>query len=205
MIAALAIADLALSRGVRRLFEGQSLRLEAGEAMMLSGANGVGKTSLLRAVAGLLRPDAGVVSFIGRGGGALDAEEARADHLHLAGHHDGLKTQRRAGEEFAFWADWLGGGAQDRAAAIDAFDLEPLLALDVRVLSAGQRRRLALARLRAAPRPLWLLDEPLAPLDARWRSVMATEMAAHVGRGGLILAAAHDPLPIPCRVTEIAA
>jgi len=205
MIAALAIADLALSRGVRRLFEGQSLRLEAGEAMMLSGANGVGKTSLLRAVAGLLRPDAGVVSFIDQGGAELDAEEARADHLHLAGHHDGLKTQRRAGEEFAFWADWLGGGAQDRAAAIDAFDLEPLLALDVRVLSAGQRRRLALARLRAAPRPLWLLDEPLAPLDTRWRSVMATEMAAHVGRGGLILAAAHDPLPIPCRVTEIAA
>jgi len=205
MIAALAIDNLALSRGVRRLFEGQSLRLEAGEAMMLSGANGVGKTSLLRAVAGLLRPDAGVVSFIDQGGAELDAEEARADHLHLAGHHDGLKTQRRAGEEFAFWADWLGGGAQDRAAAIDAFDLEPLLALDVRVLSAGQRRRLALARLRAAPRPLWLLDEPLAPLDTRWRSVMATEMAAHVGRGGLILAAAHDPLPIPCRVTEIAA
>ena len=205
MIAALAIDNLALSRGVRRLFERQSLRLEAGEAMMLSGANGVGKTSLLRAVAGLLRPDAGVVSFIGRGGGALDAEEARADHLHLAGHHDGLKTQRRAGEEFAFWADWLGGAAEDRAAAIDAFDLEPLLALDVRVLSAGQRRRLALARLRAAPRSLWLLDEPLAPLDVRWRSVMATEMAAHIGRGGLILAAAHDPLPIPSRVAEIAA
>jgi heme exporter protein A len=75
----------------------------------------------------------------------------------------------------------------------------------VRVLSAGQRRRLALARLRAAPRPLWLLDEPLAPLDARWRAVMAAEMAAHLGRGGLILAAAHDPLPIPCRLAEIGA
>lgn len=203
MIAALAVEDLSISRGVRRLFQGQSLRLGAGEAMMLSGANGAGKTSLLRAVAGLLRPDAGTVAFIGTGGDPLDPEDARSEHLHLAGHHDGLKTQRRAGEEFAFWADWLGGVGEDRAAAIEAFDLAPLLALDVRVLSAGQRRRLALARLRAAPRPLWLLDEPLAPLDARWRSAFAVEMAVHLGRGGLILVAAHDPLPIPCRVQEI--
>ncbi len=205
MIAALAVDRLSISRGVRRLFEGQSLRLAAGEAVMLSGANGVGKTSLLRAVAGLLRPDAGTVTFTGADGATLDPDEARADHLHLAGHHDGLKTQRRAEEEFAFWADWFGGAAEHRAAAIDAFDLRPLLALDVRVLSAGQRRRLALARLRAAPRPLWLLDEPLAPLDAHWRSVLAAEMSAHLARGGMILAAAHDPLPIPCRVAEIAA
>jgi heme exporter protein A len=156
-------------------------------------------------VAGLLRSDAGTVSFFGKDGEKLDPEEARADHLHLAGHHDGLKTQRRAGEEFTFWADWLGGAPEDRAAAVERFDLDALLTLDVRVLSAGQRRRLALARLRAAPRPLWLLDEPLAPLDARWRAVMAAEMAAHLGRGGLILAAAHDPLPIPCRLAEIGA
>ena len=204
MIAALAVEDLAVSRGVRRLFERQSLQLTAGEAVMLAGANGVGKTSLLRVVAGLLRPDAGQVGFRDGAGGELDPEAARADHLHLCGHHDGLKTQRTAGEEFAFWADWLGGGAQDRAAAIETFDLAALLPLDVRVLSAGQRRRLALSRLRAAPRALWLLDEPLAPLDARWRRTLGQEMAAHLGQGGMILAAAHDPLPIPCRTVEIA-
>jgi len=203
MIASLHVDSLTLSRGARRLFEPRSLRVEAGEAVMLSGDNGVGKTSFLRAVAGFFRPDAGTVGFAGADGGALDPEEARADHLHLAGHHDGLKAQRRAGEEFAFWADWLGGGSADRAAAIETFDLGPLLGLDVRVLSAGQRRRLALARLRAAPRPLWLLDEPLSPLDARWRGLMAAEMTAHLARGGLILAAAHDPLPIACRVAEL--
>jgi len=203
MIHGLVIEGLGLSRGVRRLFQGLSLNLRAGEAAMLSGANGVGKTSLLRAVAGLLRPDAGQVMFHDTAGVALEPEVARAEHLHLAGHHDGLKTQRRAAEEFGFWADWLGGAAQDRTAAIETFDLAPLLPLDVRVLSAGQRRRLALSRLRAAPRALWLLDEPLAPLDERWRRVMSVEMQAHLARGGLILAAAHDPLPIPCRTIAV--
>lgn len=164
---------------------------------MLAGANGAGKTSLLRVVAGLLRPDAGEVSF------GLDAEEARSRHLHLVGHHDGLKSQRTAGEEFAFWADWLGGSAADRAPALDAYELKPLLPLDVRVLSAGQRRRLALARLRAAPRTLWLLDEPLSPLDGRWRAAFADEMARHLAGGGMILAAAHDPLPIDHRIVEV--
>ncbi len=171
---------------------------------MLAGANGAGKTSLLRAVAGLLRPETGRVRFEGAAG-ALDPDLARSRGLHLSGHHDGLKTQRTAGEEFAFWADWLGGGVEDRAAAIETYELSPLMGLDVRVLSAGQRRRLALARLRAAPRPLWLLDEPLAPLDARWRSAFGAEMAAHLLQGGLILAAAHDPLPVAHRTVEVGA
>jgi heme exporter protein A len=204
MIHGLVIEELALSRGVRRLFQGLSLRLDAGEAVLLAGSNGVGKTSLLRAVAGLLRPDAGRVTFVDARGAEIEAEQARAIDLHLAGHHDGLKTQRRAGEEFAFWADWLGGAAKDRAQAIETFDLRPLLCLDVRVLSAGQRRRLALSRLCAAPRSLWLLDEPLAPLDARWREVMRLEMEAHLARGGIILAAAHDPLPIAARRIALA-
>ena len=205
MISVLEVKDLGVSRGARRLFERQSLRVDAGEAVMLAGANGVGKTSLLRAVAGLLRAEAGTVAFLGADGVTLEAEVARAEGLHLAGHHDGLKTQRKAGEEFAFWADWLGGAPGERAAAMAAFELEPLLGLDVRVLSAGQRRRLALSRLRAARRPLWLLDEPLAPLDTRWRTVLAGQMAEHLAGGGLILCAAHDPLPVPHRVVEIAA
>jgi heme exporter protein A len=205
MISALELEEIGISRGARRLFGGFSLRVAAGEAVMLAGANGAGKTSLIRVVAGLLRPDGGQVRFHGDAATDLDPDLARARHIHLSGHHDGLKTQRTAGEEFAFWADWLGGGAEDRAAAIETYELTPLLGLDVRVLSAGQRRRLALARLRAAPRALWLLDEPLAPLDSRWRAAFGTEMAAHLARGGLILAAAHDPLPVAHRAVEVGA
>jgi heme exporter protein A len=204
MIASLSIQNLSISRGVRRLFEGLSLEVRAGEAVMLAGANGAGKTSLLRAVAGLLRPDGGVIAFSGANG-EIEAEVARSDHLHFAGHHDGLKAQRRAGEEISFWADWLGGAGADRDSAVTAYDLGPLLELEVRVLSAGQRRRLALSRLRLSPRSLWLLDEPLAPLDAGWRARFGAEMAAHLAAGGMILAAAHDPLPVPHRLVEVGA
>ncbi len=205
MIAALNIESLTVSRGARRLFAGLSLGLAAGEAVMLAGPNGAGKTSLLRAIAGLLRPDSGQTAFRDAQGAAIEPEDARAGGLHLAGHQDGLKTQRTAGEELEFWTAWLGGDSAGRAAAVNAFDLKPLLPLDVRRLSAGQRRRLALARLKAAPRPLWLLDEPLAPLDARWRAAFGGEMRAHLAGGGLILAAAHDPLPVPCRTVELGA
>ena len=197
MISALAITDLAISRGERRLFEGFSLAVKAGEAVVATGPNGSGKTSLLRAVAGLLRPDAGEISF-----GAEDADTARRRGLHLLGHHDGLKSWRPARSEIAFASAWTGGGALDRA--IETLELEPLLDLEVRVLSAGQRRRVALARLIASPRPLWLLDEPMAPLDARWRERFGVLMSQHVAGGGMILAAVHDPLPIPARVVEIA-
>jgi len=199
VIARLVIDNLALERGERRLFEGFRLELAAGEAVALTGANGAGKTSLLRAIAGLLRPAAGRVRFEGAGGGALDEDEARAAGLHLLGHQDGLKTTRTAREELDFWVRWTGGDAAGLARAVEALELEPLLELEVRKLSAGQRRRLALARLVASPRPLWLLDEPLAPLDAARRARFGELMAEHLKGGGLILAAVHDPLPIPAR------
>ncbi len=202
MITTLSIEALALTRGERPLFAGFDLTLRAGEAVALTGANGAGKTSLLRAVAGLLPPAAGAVRFLG-GGGELEAEVARATGLHLLGHQDGLKTARTAAEELNFWSVWLGGG--DMAAAIERLDLAPLLALEVRKLSAGQRRRLSLARLLAAPRPLWLLDEPLAPLDAGRRTRFGEVMQAHLDGGGMILAAVHDPLPIPARVVAVGA
>ncbi len=202
MITTLSIEALALTRGERPLFAGFDLTLRAGEAVALTGANGAGKTSLLRAVAGLLPPAAGAVRFLG-GGGELEAEVARATGLHLLGHQDGLKTARTAAEELSFWSVWLGGG--DMAAAIERLDLAPLLALEVRKLSAGQRRRLSLARLLAAPRPLWLLDEPLAPLDAGRRTRFGEVMQAHLDGGGMILAAVHDPLPIPARVVAVGA
>ena len=196
MITRLSLEALALQRGERPLFQGLSLELAHGEAVALTGANGAGKTSLLRAVAGLLRPAAGQVRFWA-GGTELEAETARTAGLHILGHYDGLKPGRTAGEELDFWARWFGGG--DTGAAVDALELTPLLGLEVRKLSAGQRRRLALARLLAAPRPLWLLDEPLAPLDAARRARFGALMAAHLATGGMILAAVHDPLPLPTR------
>jgi heme exporter protein A len=194
----LELAGVAVRRGGRRLFEAVSLTLAAGEACALTGANGAGKTSLLRAVAGLVRLEGGTVGF-----GAAEPSEARGEGLHLVGHQDGLKPARTAAEELGFWSRWTGGTNAGLAAAVEALELATLMGLEVRRLSAGQRRRLALARLIAAPRPLWLLDEPLSPLDARWRAAFGRMMAEHLAGGGLILAAVHDPLPIPAKALEL--
>lgn len=164
------------------------------------GRNGAGKTSLLRAVAGLVTPEAGTITF-----GDADPIEARANGLHLLGHQDGLKSGRTAREELAFWSAWHGSPPEGPAKAAEALDLGRLLDLEVRRLSAGQRRRLALARLLAAPRSLWLLDEPLSPLDADWRARAGSLMKSHLDEGGLILAAVHDPLPLATRTLEIGA
>jgi heme exporter protein A len=200
VIQALELHGLAVRRGGRLLFSGVELTLSAGEACALTGANGAGKTSLLRAVAGLVGVDAGEITF-----GGADPGEARASDLHLVGHQDGLKPARTAREELAFWSRWSGGDAAGADGAAAALELGPLLDLEVRRLSAGQRRRLALARLLAAPRPLWLLDEPLSPLDAGWRTRFGAMMQTHLAGGGLILAAVHDPLPIPSRSLELSA
>jgi heme exporter protein A len=200
LIKALELDGLAVARGGRRLFSGLSLRLAAGEACALTGANGAGKTSLLRAVAGLVALEAGEVRF-----GGTDPADARAGGLHLLGHLDGLKPARTPREELAFWSLWSGGSPGSAAAAIEALDLAPLLDLEIRRLSAGQRRRVSLARLLAAPRTLWLLDEPLSPLDAGWRARFAGMMQDHLRGGGLILAAVHDPLPFAAQALEIGA
>jgi heme exporter protein A len=204
MITALTIEDLALQRGERVLFRRFGLQVAAGEAVALTGANGAGKTSLLRAVAGFIRPAAGRVVFEGAQG-PLPTEDARRAACHLVGHQDGLKPGRRARDELLFQARWHGGTEAGALAAAERLGLMRLLALEVRVLSAGQRRRLALARLIASPRPLWLLDEPLAPLDAASRTLAGVVMAEHLAGGGLIVAAVHDPLPIAARSVGIAA
>jgi len=203
MLKTVDIQSLSLSRGERVLFRGLSLRLSGGEAVALTGANGAGKTSLLRAVAGFIRPDEGAITFGGADGEALDSETARRDGVHLLGHLEGLKPARTARQEFDFQTAWLGGNSAAREAAIARLSLTPLLDLETRKLSAGQKRRLSLARLIAAPRALWLLDEPLAPLDERWRATAAGLMAAHLASGGMILAAVHDPLPVPARNLDL--
>ena len=201
MIRGLSVKGLSVQRGERILFRDLAFDLAAGEAIALTGANGSGKTSLLRVIAGLLRPAAGEIVFEG----AVEADVARHESVHLLGHADGLKGGRTALEELSFQAGWLGGDDEGVARAIADLALTPLLDLEVRRLSAGQRRRLAMARLIAAPRPLWLLDEPMAPLDTARRALLARMMQAHLAGGGLILAAVHDPLPIPARVLEIGA
>lgn len=200
MISRILIQDVAIRRGERLLFERLSFTVSAGEAIALTGRNGAGKTSLLRAVAGLLRPAAGTVTFEGG-----DPDDNPGRHLHLLGHLDGLKGGRTAWEELRFAALWQGGTEDSAREAAKALELGRLLELEVRKLSAGQRRRLALARLLAAPRPIWLLDEPLAPLDSVWRVRIGELMADHLAGGGMILAAVHDPLPVPTRGVEIGA
>ncbi len=203
MIVRLTLSSLTLARGERTLFRDLSLTLAAGEAVALTGANGAGKTTLLRAIAGFVRPEAGAIAFNAADGTDLDPAEARGRHLHMLGHLEGLKGARTARDELTFQARWLGGAAIDEAVAI--MGLKPLLDLEVRKLSAGQRRRLALARLIAAPRRLWLLDEPLSPLDLRWREAAGEVMRRHLDSGGMIVAAVHDPLPIPTRSLDLGA
>lgn len=200
MLSGLTVENLSLARGARTLFAGLGLGLRPGEILTVTGANGAGKTSLLRAIAGFIQPQGGTIRFEGQ-----DADDARAEALHYLGHQDGLKPARTAWEEILFQAQWCGGSRDSARAATDRLALGPLLDLEIRKLSAGQRRRVALARLISAPRPLWLLDEPLAPLDAERRSAFGTSMREHLDGGGMILAAVHDPLPLAARILEIGA
>lgn len=199
----LSVEALALSRGDRTLVRGLSFEVAPGEAVALTGANGSGKTTLLRAVAGLVRPDTGAVRFQ-EGGALLEPEDARA-RLHWLSWRDALKSGRSARAEVRFWARWA--GAREAAAddALARVGLAEAAALDVRRLSTGQRRRLAMARLLAAPRALWLLDEPLAPLDAQWRERFAGWLGEHLAGGGSALVAVHDPLPVAHRVITLQA
>lgn len=200
VITQLRLSKTAIRRGGRLLFEDVSLLLEAGQVCALTGPNGSGKTSLLRAVAGFVRLEAGEIGF-----GQVGSDDARGGGLHMVGHADGLKPARTAAEELAFWTHWCGGTDASAGEATQALELGPLLGLEVRRLSAGQRRRLAMARLLAAPRALWLLDEPLSPLDVKWREMFGGLMRQHLAGGGLILAAVHDPLPIPALSLELPA
>lgn len=199
MIHTLSISALTLTRGERTLFKALNLAVTAGEALALTGANGAGKTSLLRAISGFIRPEGGQIVFRDADANALESSEARAHEVHMLGHLDGLKGGRLARDELMFQSQWLGRSHDGIDEAIEVLRLRPLLDLEVRKLSAGQRRRLALARLIGSPRALWLLDEPLSPLDTRWREAVGAMMARHLAGGGLIVAAVHDPLPIPSR------
>jgi heme exporter protein A len=184
------VENLACRRSGRLVFEGLSFTLADTEAMLVTGRNGAGKSSLLAMLAGRLRPAAGAI----RAEGIPDEEIA--PRMHLVGHRDALKSALSAEENLAFGRDVLGDGTLSPREALDAVGLAHAAALPVAYLSAGQRRRVALARLLVAHRPLWLLDEPTSALDAAAQDTLLHLMTAHLAGGGLIIAATHAPLPI---------
>ena len=189
MAGLLAADDLAARRGGRVVFAGLNLRLAPGGALLLTGPNGAGKSTLLRLLAGLLRPAAGAVTL----DGAPVTGEGAA-RLRYLGHQDAIKPALTPAEDLRFWSRLRGG---DPAAALAALDLAPLAALPCRHLSAGQRRRLALARLTLGDSVLWLLDEPTLGLDAASVARLGGLLAAHRAAGGMVVAATHLPLPLP--------
>jgi heme exporter protein A len=185
----LVLESLAGGRGGRRLFERLSLRLGPGAAALLRGPNGAGKTTLLLTVAGLLRPFEGTVRLIGG-----DPEARPETDIALLPHRAAIKPRLTVGENLDFWAALNGVPRDNVAPALEAVGLAAIAGLDAGYLSAGQTRRLALARVVLSERPLWLLDEPTAALDADGEALVARLIDAHLARGGLVLAATHHDL-----------
>jgi heme exporter protein B len=184
------VENLACSRSGRRVFAGVSFRLGPGEALLVTGRNGAGKSTLLGVIAGLLAPEAGRVRASGIG------ERTLSESLHLVGPRDALKGALTAEENLGFARAMLGDPALPPREALEAVGLAHAAALPVAYLSAGQRRRVALAQLLVARRPLWLLDEPTAALDTGAQEILLGLLRQHLAEGGLIAAATHARLPI---------
>jgi len=185
-------AGLAAFRGERLVFRDLDFTVATGGALLLTGPNGSGKSTLLRLIAGLLRPAAGQLSWDGED--ALVDLPTHARRVVYVGHQDAVKPGLTAAENLRFAAILAGGSVADALAAVGLADLADL---PVRMLSAGQRRRLALSRLALSPAPLWLLDEPTLGLDTASVERFGGLLAAHCARGGIAIAATHLPLPLP--------
>jgi heme exporter protein A len=197
-LADLVAEELGCRRGARLVFVGLSFRLPAGAALVLTGANGSGKTSLLRVVASLIPPETGRLAW---GDAPIAADlTAHRSRLHYVGHLDAVKPALTPRETLSFWAALRGLRPSRSAAAVEealgGFALEMVADWPCRWLSAGQRRRLALSRLLVAPAPLWLLDEPSLALDDDNRTRLETAIAMHRASGGRVLLATHTPLAL---------
>ncbi|MFG1185648.1 heme ABC exporter ATP-binding protein CcmA [Xanthobacter aminoxidans] len=181
--------NLSCRRGFKLLFEGLAVSAAAGRALVVVGPNGAGKSSLLRILAGLLAPTAGTVRLDGGG-------ESVGEHLHYLGHEDAVKGALTVAANLAFWRTVLGGGGLEVEEALEEVGLGGLGRLRAQVLSAGQKRRLAIARLLVAKRPVWVLDEPTTALDVKAQARFAAFGRAHLAAGGLLIAATHAPLDL---------
>lgn len=213
MIAVLTVENLACTRGDRRLFADLSFRVEQGSALAVAGANGVGKTSLLRLIAGFIAPSNGTVRLATDDREITDAEE-RGRQIGWLGHQDGLKAQLTVIEQLAFFAQLYRplrpagtspADAGEERSVLEMAGLSRQRDLPCRYLSAGQKKRLALAQLKIIQRPIWLLDEPLAALDASGKELAAQMIAVHCATGGIVLAATHEPLGIEAATLTLGA
>jgi heme exporter protein A len=186
--------DLVIERGGRIVIDGLSFSVSEGETLVLAGANGAGKTTLLRTIAGFIRPASGTVRLDGGDGELTITEQA-----HVVGHANAIKSSMTVFENAAFWAEYLGGQAASPERierALHHFGLEDLVEFPAAYLSAGQRRRLGLARLLLAPRALWLLDEPTVSLDVASSDRLVAAVNDHTRAGGLAIVATHVPLAL---------
>ncbi len=187
--------NLAARRGEDLIFVNISFHLAAGEALVLTGRNGSGKSTLLRVAAGLLRPEKGTVIF-------RDEEGREGRHSgevsHYLGHRNAMKNELTVAENLDFWRTFLGSTGGDAGLAVEdaaeAVGLSGITHLPFAYLSAGQQRRFAFAKLLVAYRPIWILDEPTAALDASADRLLADLISAHLAKGGIVLAATHQPL-----------
>ena len=174
------------ARGGETVFSGVSFALREGEALIVTGPNGSGKSTLLRVVAGLLPMASGAIRFEG-----ADAPSSAGAACHYLGHQNGMKTALTVSENLGFWRDFLGSARFTVAQALDEVGLGGLGHLPYSVLSTGQKRRAAIARLLLSHRPVWLLDEPTAGLDAESEANFAGVMSAHLRDSGIVIAATH--------------
>lgn len=186
----LEVENLACARSERRIFEGISFTLGPGDALVITGRNGAGKSSLLDILAGRLSPVGGAIRFAEAG------ERTLPECLHYVGHREALKAALTAEENLDFARDFLGDAALSAHEALEIVGLAHAARLPVGYLSAGQRRRIALARLLVAHRPLWLLDEPTSALDAASQATLLGLMEQHRDGGGIVIATTHAPLPL---------
>lgn len=196
----LVVERLGCRRGARHLFEHLDFTVESGSALVVTGPNGTGKSSLLRLLAGLARVETGRIRLEG-----APEPDAFAEAAHYLGHLDAHKAALSARENLDFWRAMLGRPGLSVSAALEEVGLGGLGSLPVAVLSAGQKRRLALARLLVARRPLWLLDEPTTALDAAAQARFAQIARAHVTEGGMLVAATHTPLDFPAARLDLGA
>ncbi|PNG28021.1 heme ABC exporter ATP-binding protein CcmA [Methylocella silvestris] len=192
---------LTIERGGRTILRNLDFTVDAGEMLIVTGRNGAGKSTLLRALAGLVPLASGALAL------SPSSEESIAEQAHYIGHADALKNSLTAAENLEFFAALLdlGRGGLEPYAALDSLGLRHVADLPAAYLSAGQKRRAALARLLVARRPIWLLDEPTTALDTASQALILSVIAAHLLTGGLVVASTHARLDLPARELSLGA